>query len=83
MGVPNEICVPLDADHVHMTKFDDPTNEVYQIVVRVIREVGDTEPKKPTEAGKAAVFQSWDDLIFISLGQVEDREQRTVGPKGI
>ena len=83
MGVPNETCVPLYADHVHMTKFDDPTNEVYQVIVRVIREVGETEPKKLAEAGKAGVFQPWDDLIFNSLGLFKDREQRTVGPKGM
>ena len=57
MGVPNETCVALDADHVHMTKFDDSTNDVYQLIVALMREIRETEPNKIAEAGKACNFQ--------------------------
>ncbi len=83
MGAPNEICVALDADHVHMTKFDDSTNEVYQLIVGLMREVRGTEPKRLVEAGKACNFQRRNDLILKSLGLVKDGEHLTVDPKGM
>ena len=83
MGVPNETCVALDADHVHMTKFDDPTNEVYQLIVGLMREIGETALKKHAEGGKACSFQRRDDLILKSLGLVKDDEHLTVHPKGM
>ncbi|KAK0512397.1 hypothetical protein JMJ35_005525 [Cladonia borealis] len=80
MGVPNEICVALDADHVHMTKFDDSANEVYQLIVRLIREVPDRKPKKLAEAGKTGSFHHYDDLMLKSLGVIKDDEQLAVNP---
>ena len=83
MGVPNETCVALDADHVHMTKFDDSTNEVYQLIVGLMRETRETEPKKLVENGKACSFQRRDDLIVKPLGLAKDGEHLTVDPKGM
>ena len=83
MGVPNETCVALDADHVHMTKFDDSTNEVYQLIVGLIRGVRDIEPKEMAEAGKAGSFQRRDDLVPTSLGLIKDDEQVTLDSKGM
>ena len=83
MSVSNEICIPLDADHVHMTKFDDSTNDVYQLIVGLIREVRDNEPKKVAKAGKTGVFQPCDNMVLKLLGLIKDREQRTVGSKGM
>ena len=54
MGVPNETCVALDADHVHMTKFDDSTNDVYQLIITLMREIRGIEPKRLAEAGEAS-----------------------------
>ena len=64
MGVPYETCVALDADHVHMTRFDDSTNEVYQLIVGLMREIRETEPKRLAEAGKTCSFPRRDDLIL-------------------
>ena len=83
MGVPNETCVALDADHVHMTRSDDPTNEVYQLIIGLMREIRNTAPKRHAEAGKACNFQRRDDLIVKFLGLVKDDEQITVHPKGM
>ena len=83
MGVPNETCVAVDADHVHMTRFDDPTNEVYQLVVGSMRETGETAPKRHAEAGKACDFQRRDDLILRFSGLVKHDEHLTVHPKGM
>ncbi len=83
MDVPNEICVALDADHVHMTKFDDPINEVYQLVVRQIREVSEPEPMRFAEAVNAGSFKRHDDLILTSLGLIKVDERLTVDPKGM
>ena len=83
MGTPNEISVALDADHVHMTKFDDSTNEVYRLIVGLLREVRGIEPKRLAEAGEAINFRRRDDLILKSLELFKDNEHLTVDPKGM
>ena len=83
MDVPNEICVAVDADHVHMTKFDDQTNEEYQLIVREIREVSEPKPKCFAEAAEAGSLQRHDSLILNPSGPTKDSEQPTVDPKGM
>ena len=83
MGVPNETCVALDSDHVHMTKFDDPTNEVYQLIVRRIRELSERQTEGFAEAAKAGTFQRNDDLILRSSKLIKYDEQLTFKSEGI
>ena len=83
MGVPNETCVALDADHVHTTRFDDSTNEVYQLIVESIREIRETETKRLTEAGKACTFPRCDDLMLKFSGLVKDDQHLTFHPTGM
>ena len=83
MGVPNETCVALDADHVHMTIFDDSTNEVYQLIVESMREIRETEPKRITEAGKARTFPQCDDLMLKLSGLVKDDQHLTFHLGGV
>ena len=83
MSVANEMIVPLDADHIHMTKFDDPANEVYQLIVRLIREVPDSKPKKLAETRKEDTVHKYSDRISKSLGLNKDDEQLGFDPKGI
>ena len=83
MSVANEMIVPLDADHIHMTKFDDPANEVYQLIVRLIREVPDSKPKKLAETGEEGTVHQYNDRILQSLGLNKDDEQLGLGPKGM
>ena len=83
MDVPNETCVALDSDHVHMTKFDDPANEVYQLIVRQIRELLGPQTEGLSEAAKAGTFQRNDDLILRSSGLIKCDEQLTSDSEGM
>lgn len=83
MDVLNETRVALKSDHVHMTKFDDPTNEVYRLIVEKIRELSKPQAEKFARADEASTFQRHDDLILKPPGLIYDDEQLTFDPEGI
>ena len=83
IGVPNETCVALDADHVHMTRFDDSTDEIYQLIVESMRGIRETEPKRLAEVGKACTCPRCDDLMLKLSGLVKDDQPLTFHPEGM
>ena len=83
MDVLNETRVAVESDHVHMTKFDDATNEIYRLIVGKIRELLKPQAMEFAKADEAGTFQRHDELILKPPGPVYDDEQPTVDPEGM
>ena len=64
MDVLNETCVAIKSDHVHMTKFDDATNEIYRLIIGHIRELLEPHAVEFAKADEAGTFQRHDELIL-------------------
>lgn len=79
----NETCVAIKSDHMHMTKFDDPTNEVYRLIVQQIRELLKPQVMELAEADEAGTFQPHDELILKPPGLIYDDEKHTFDPGGM
>ena len=83
MDVLNETRVAVESDHVHMTKFDDSTNEVYRLIVGQIRELLKPHAVEFAEANEAGTFQRHDELILKPTGLIYDDEKPAIDPEGM
>ena len=79
----NETCVAIKSDHEHMTEFDDPTNQVYRLIVDQIRELLKPQAIELAEANEAGTCQRHDELILKPPGLIYDDEQHTFDPEGM
>ena len=59
MGMPNEYCVAVDADHMSMTKFKGSTNEAYQLFVEFILRNPTSKPKIRVESGNIKTYSNF------------------------
>ena len=83
MDVLNETRIAIKSDHVHMTKFDDPTSKVYRLIVGQIRELLKHCAVEFAKADEAGTFQRNDELILKPSGLSYEDEQSTIDSEGM
>ena len=83
MEVLNESRVAIQSDHVHMTKFDNSTNEIYRLLVRKIRELLKPQAVELAAADEGGTSQPHDEPILKPPGLIYDDEQHTLDPESM
>ena len=83
MEVLNETRVAIPSDHVHMTEFDNPTNDVYRLLVGKIRELLKPQAVELAAADEGGTSQPHDELIPKPRRLIYDDEQYTLDPKSM